>query len=473
MYAVVQIGSRILRSACGTKRRVPPRFWACTRGAPRAVAAAVAVPARKARRLRSLIVGPSLGRGGAVVSIGPRRDGAGALGDQPIVAWLAMTGEVEHGLLVGAAEVEVAAGHRQLVVEGGAHGDGLSRGRDDRALPDHVAALLAAALGHSHHPRGVLVGASLHHELVVEEPEGVVLGRGRVVHGRVVAEENHLDVLQAHHAVRLRPPPVVADAHAEEAAEGAPHAEAEVAHLEVALLEMLEGPPRLVLRVSGQVHLPVLAHDRPRLVDEDRRVVAVYRPVLDGELGVAETEAEAEPPSLVEERARLRTRHFPLEEAVDLRLILREPAREEGRQGQLGEHDEIAPMGARPMQVLDEPLDDLRPALPARDRPQLGGPDGDHPRHGPSRTPPSRALVNPKNLRVLRRFASPPPRTAGSQLRADNRGERNCDSSSGSRERIAPGGELRGLLLLFGDEDGAFLVEDDLTRDDALLEPRD
>src|SRR5215469_7001124 len=111
MYAVVQIGSRILRSACGTKRRVPPRFWACTRGAARAVAAAaVAVPARKARRLRSLIVGPSVGRGGAVVSIGRRRNGAGALGDQPIVARLAMTGEVEHGLLVGAAEVEGAAG---------------------------------------------------------------------------------------------------------------------------------------------------------------------------------------------------------------------------------------------------------------------------------------------------------------------------------------------------------------------------
>src|SRR5882762_3599020 len=50
MYAVVQIGSRILRSACGTKRSVPPRFCACTNGA-RAVAATATDPARKARRL--------------------------------------------------------------------------------------------------------------------------------------------------------------------------------------------------------------------------------------------------------------------------------------------------------------------------------------------------------------------------------------------------------------------------------------
>src|SRR4029453_7153216 len=51
MYAVVQIGSRILRSACGTKRSVPPFFCACTEGAAAAVAASAAVPARNVRRL--------------------------------------------------------------------------------------------------------------------------------------------------------------------------------------------------------------------------------------------------------------------------------------------------------------------------------------------------------------------------------------------------------------------------------------
>src|SRR5262245_29041632 len=51
MYAVVQIGSRILRSAWGTKRSVAPRLCAYTCGAPR-LAAAPTVPARNERRLR-------------------------------------------------------------------------------------------------------------------------------------------------------------------------------------------------------------------------------------------------------------------------------------------------------------------------------------------------------------------------------------------------------------------------------------
>ena len=58
--------------------------------------------------------------------------------------------------------------------------------------------------------------------------------------GRVVADQHHLNTLQAHHAISLRPPPVVADRHAEDTAERAPDVEAEIARLEVALLQMLE-----------------------------------------------------------------------------------------------------------------------------------------------------------------------------------------------------------------------------------------
>src|SRR5215475_7691297 len=57
MYAVVQIGSRILRSACGTNLSVPPRFWAWTYGAATVVAATAADPARNVRRL-SVILNP-------------------------------------------------------------------------------------------------------------------------------------------------------------------------------------------------------------------------------------------------------------------------------------------------------------------------------------------------------------------------------------------------------------------------------
>src|SRR5262249_13318045 len=46
MYAVVQTGSRTLRSASATKRRVCGSFWACTDGAPSVMTAAVAVAPR-------------------------------------------------------------------------------------------------------------------------------------------------------------------------------------------------------------------------------------------------------------------------------------------------------------------------------------------------------------------------------------------------------------------------------------------
>src|ERR1043165_1927070 len=43
----------------------------------------------------------------------------------------------------------------------------------------------------------------------------------RIHRRRVVAEHNHLDALQAHHPIGLGPTPVVADAHAHDAAHGA------------------------------------------------------------------------------------------------------------------------------------------------------------------------------------------------------------------------------------------------------------
>jgi hypothetical protein len=56
MYAVVQIGSRILRSPMGMKRSVPPRFgvWASA-GAASAPAASAVEQARKSRRVRWLM----------------------------------------------------------------------------------------------------------------------------------------------------------------------------------------------------------------------------------------------------------------------------------------------------------------------------------------------------------------------------------------------------------------------------------
>src|SRR6185369_14634925 len=68
MYAVVQIGSRILRSAWGTNLSVPPRFCAWTYGAATLAAATAAVPAMKRRRLR--LMGDPPVRGPASASDG-------------------------------------------------------------------------------------------------------------------------------------------------------------------------------------------------------------------------------------------------------------------------------------------------------------------------------------------------------------------------------------------------------------------
>ena len=211
----------------------------------------------------------------------------------------------------------------------------------------------------------------------MEGAEEVVLGRGRVVHRRVVAEQDHLHALEPHHAVGLGPAPVIADAHAEQPAEGAPDRPAEVAHVEVALLEVLEGAPRLVLRVAGQMDLPVLADEAARLVDQDRGVEAPGPAAVRDELGVAQAEADAEAPRLVEERSRLRPRHLPLEERVDLRLVLHPPAGKEGREGQLREDDEVGAAAVGLGEEGEEALDDERARLAPGNRAELRGGDGD------------------------------------------------------------------------------------------------
>ena len=192
-----------------------------------------------------------------------------------------------------------------------------------------------------------------------------------------VAEEDHLHALKPHHAVRLGPPAVVADTHADEPAEDPPHAEAQVANLEVALLEVLEGAPRLVRGVTGHMDLSIRADETAGLIDEDRRVVSVRGAGLVGELSVPEAEAKPQAPRLVEQRLRLRPRHLALEERVDLRLIVHPPAGKERRQRELGEHEEVAAARAGLVQVAHEALDDVAPRLVPGDRPELRRADRD------------------------------------------------------------------------------------------------
>src|SRR5581483_7991996 len=222
------------------------------------------------------------------------------------------------------------------------------------------------------------------------------------------AQWNDVHVLRPHHAVGLWPAPVVADARADVGVHGAPHAEAEVARLEVTLLQVLEGAPGLVLGMAGKMDLAVAADDAPAPVDQDRGVEATHPGPRGVQLGEAQIEAEPQPLRLAEERRRLVRRHLALEEAVDLLLIGHPPAREEGGERELREDDEVAAVAGGLAHELDEPLDHACPAVRALDRPELRRADGQDACHLP---PPSLTPPPPVRRRAggRRRRGPPPP----------------------------------------------------------------
>ena len=101
------------------------------------------------------------------------------------------------------------------------------------------------------------------------------------------------------------------------------------------------------------------------------------------ELGVAEAEADAEPPRLVEQRLRVRAGHRRLVEVVELADVGDEPPGEERRQGQLGEDDEVAaPLGGL-LEQGQQALDDVLARVVPLDGAELGRTDGHRTRrHG-------------------------------------------------------------------------------------------
>ena len=78
----------------------------------------------------------------------------------------------------------------------------------------------------------------------------------------VVADHDQLNPLEAHHAVGLRPAPVVADRHADGRPEHVPDREV-IAGLEIPPLGMLEEAPGLEFVVARDMHLPIEADRGP------------------------------------------------------------------------------------------------------------------------------------------------------------------------------------------------------------------
>src|SRR5207253_72501 len=96
-------------------------------------------------------------------------------------------------------------------------------------------------------------------------------------------------------AVGLGPAAVIADRHPDLAAERLPDAKAQIAVLEIELLQVLEGHVGIVDRAAGHMDLAVLADDPPVALDQDRGIVAVALAALLRQLAIAEIEADAEP----------------------------------------------------------------------------------------------------------------------------------------------------------------------------------
>ena len=188
-----------------------------------------------------------------------RRDRTGAAGNQPIMLDATVTGEVEDGLLSEGGRVEIARMQQKLVALGTCLCDDLAIGIDDQAASNEREAVLDASLRDSHDPRRVLIRTGLHGQTIVEQPLlRTFLAFLGIDRGRIVAEQDHLHALQTHDAIRLRPAPVVADRHAEDAVHRAPDTETQIARLEITLLKMLEGTLGVEFRMARQMNLAYL-----------------------------------------------------------------------------------------------------------------------------------------------------------------------------------------------------------------------
>jgi hypothetical protein len=288
----------------------------------------------------------------------------------------AVGGEIEHGPLEVRRQPDVAIEADHLVLLGlRAHRD-LAGRRDDERVAEHAEAVLEAALGGLDEPGGVLERHRLRHDEVVVHPERRRLGVVQVLGRSVEAERHDLCALQRQHAERLGPAAVVADQHAGNRVQVPPDAKAQVADLEVLLLEVLERGLGLVVGVPGQVDLAVLADDRAVGRDQDRGVEAARAARFLRELGVADVEADAELLCLVEQRLRLGRGHRGLEvPAVHLGLVLHPPARKEGGEGELREDHELRAHGMRLAQQRHEALGGGGARVGAMERAQLGGGD--------------------------------------------------------------------------------------------------
>ena len=154
-----------------------------------------------------------------------------------------------------------------------------------------------------------------------------------------------------------------------------------IAHLEVALLQVLKGVLRTTVGMARQMDLAVLAEDAAVLVGDNGGVVVANLIIFMCALGEAEVEPHPAALGFLEQRKRVARRHLVFEEAVYLLLVLHPPAREERGQRQLWIDDEVAFHVVRLAHQLEQPAHNHFTTVISRVRTKLRGSHGQYPAH--------------------------------------------------------------------------------------------
>src|SRR5882757_6610995 len=193
-----------------------------------------------------------------------------------------------------------------------------------------------------------------------------------VVGSRIVADADQLDALQAKNTPGLRPAAIIADHHAHDRVtpirSDAKSRKSEVAIREIALFQLLEARSGARFDRPRQMHLAIAAENLAATIDQYRAVVA---PAIRRLLGVTDVESDAKGASAIEQALHGRIGHAALEILIE-RIAFEMPSREEGREGQLGKHNQAGAARGSRFQQLQHPAKRMFSRICFLRRPHLG-----------------------------------------------------------------------------------------------------
>jgi len=172
-----------------------------------------------------------------------------------------MSSKVEHVFFAVTAQLHIAIRDNELVFSCHRLRDDLTVWRDNTGSAHQILTSLAAGFGHRNNPCAILIGPGLNAELVIERSSVRRFGVIGVMGWRIIADQHQLDTLKPEHAEGFGPASIIADAQPHLDVAIVPDLETIIPNLEIALLQMLEGPFGIVFAMARQMDLAVLRND--------------------------------------------------------------------------------------------------------------------------------------------------------------------------------------------------------------------